>query len=365
MNLFATRFGGALAIVSTMIAAACNCGCERSQTNQPAQAPVPAASVQTVLPHRGEIARTVALPASRILALQEATLYAKIPGYLKTVAVDKGDQVRKDQVLAELEVPELLAEEAEFKAETEVARVNFERMSEARQKAADLVVPQTVDDLRGRWEVAQAKLRRTQTLLAYTRITAPFDGIVTARFLDPGAFVPAATGGSTPQSAAVLTLMNYTRLRVQVPVPETEVLFVTNGLPVQITAEELRGRKIPAQVTRFAHALDPLTKTMLAEIELDNPKGDLRPGTYAMVQLEVERKKDALLLPVSAVLVEKSGSSVFVPLEGKARKTPVRTGFNDGVNVEVLEGIKPDEPVVVAGKAPLTDGQAIVMAGSK
>jgi membrane fusion protein (multidrug efflux system) len=332
-------------------------GCGRS-TNEGPQKPAPPVTVQTVLPKRGEITRTITLPSFRILAYQEATLYAKVSGYLKTLTVDKGDAVKEGQLLGQIEVPELLADETQYAAETAVSRTSYERMAEARQRAPDLVIPQTVDDLRGQWEVAQAKLQRTQTLLRYARIVAPFDGVITARFVDPGAFIPAATTGSTTQSAALLTLMDYRRLRVQVFVPEAEVLFIKNGVPVQLTVEELPERTFPGTITRFAHALDEATKTMLAEIEIPNPTGDLRPGAYATVRLGVERKPDALLVPVQALVVEKAGSSLFTVADAKAKKTPVQTGFNDGVNVEILN-MKLDQPVVLLGKQTLTDGQPV------
>jgi membrane fusion protein (multidrug efflux system) len=322
-------------------------------------------SVQAVLPHRGEIARSITLPTFRILALQEATLYAKVSGYLKTIPVDKGDEVTQGQLLAELEVPELLADETQYKAESAVTLTNYQRMAAARQKAPDLVVPQTLDDLRGQWEVAQAKLDRTRNLLQYARITAPFSGMITARFVDPGAFIPAATAGSTPQSAAMLTLMDYRRVRVQVFVPEAEAPFITNGLPVQVGLEEWPNRPFPGTVTRFAHALDPATKTMLTEIELPNPDGAVRPGAYATVRLEVERKPDALLVPVQVLVVEKAGSSVFKAVEGKARQTAVRTGFNDGVNVEILDGVKTGEQILLAAQQFLTDGVAISVQETK
>ncbi|MCX6903665.1 MAG: efflux RND transporter periplasmic adaptor subunit, partial [Verrucomicrobia bacterium] len=279
------------------IAAALLCGCGPSTAEAPPRASAPV-NVQTVRPKRGEIARSITLPTFRILALQEATLYAKVSGYLKTLTVDKGDAVKEGQLLAEIEVPELLADEVQYKAESEVARTNYGRMAEARERAPDLVVPQTVDDLRGHWEVAQAKLQKTRTLLQYSRIVAPFSGLVTARFVDPGAFIPAATAGSTPQTAALLTLMDYSRVRVQVFVPQPEVPFVSNGVPVKVKVEELPGRTFPGSVTRFAHALDPATKTMLTEIEISNPSGYLRPGAYASVQLEIEKKQSALLVPV-------------------------------------------------------------------
>ena len=335
-------------------------GCSRG-TQTAGQAATESRAVQVIQPFRGEIARTVKLPAFRILAIQEATLYAKVSGYLKTIAVDKGDSVTQGQLLAEIEVPELLADEAEFKAEAKVAHTNYERMAAAREKAPDLVVPETVDNLRGQWDIAQAKLQRTQTLLGYARITAPFPGIVTARFVDPGAFIPAATAGSTPQTAAIVTLMDFSRVRVQVFTPETEVPFIKNGTPVQVTVEELPGKIFKGSVTRFAYALDEATKTMLTEIELPNPIGELRPGMYASVQLELERKHDALLVPVKALLVEKAGTSVFTVTDGKAKKTPVQTGFNDGTNAEIVGGVNPDQAVILLNGQTLNNDQPVTV----
>ncbi len=316
-------------------------------------------TVRVAHPHRGEITRSVTLPSFRILAYQAATIYAKVPGYLKTLTVDKGDTVQAGQLLGEIEVPELLADEIQYEAETEVARTNYERLAQARQKAPDLVVPQTVDDLCGAWEVAQAKLQRTRTLLQYARLVAPFSGVVTARFVDPGAFIPAATAGTPAPSAAVVTLMDFRRLRIQVFVPEPEVPFITNGVPAQVTVDELPGKVFTGSVTRYANALDEATKTMLAEIEMPNPTGALRPGMYASVQLEVERKPDALLLPADALVSEKGGASVFTVADGKAKKVPVKTGFNDGVNVEITGGLTGAEAVVLAGKQTVTDGQPV------
>ena len=333
-------------------------GCQPSSAPPP-QKPTTPIKVQTVLAKRGEITRSITLPTFRVLGRQEATLYAKVSGYLKTLKVDKGDEVKEGDLLAEIEVPEMLADQAQYQAEADVARTNYQRLAEARNKAPDLVVPQTVDDLRGQWQVAQAKLERTQTLLQYARITAPFSGCITTRFVDPGAFIPAASAGSTPQNAALLTLIDYTSVRVQVFVPEPEVPFIKNGVPAKILLEELPGKSFTGSVTRFAHALDAATKTMLAEIEIPNPNGELRPGAYATVQLELERKHDALVLPAQAVLVEKAGTSVFTINEGKAKKRPVQTGFNDGLNIEISGGLEPQQPVILIGKQSLNDGQPV------
>ncbi|MBU6402334.1 MAG: efflux RND transporter periplasmic adaptor subunit, partial [Verrucomicrobia bacterium] len=141
--------------------------------------------------------------------------------------------------------------------------------------------------------------------------------------------------------------------------------FIKNGIPVAVTVDELPGRTFPGSVTRFAQALDEATKTMLTEIELPNPAGELRPGMYARVRLELEHKSDALLVPAPALLVEKAGTSVFTIANGKARKTPVQVGFTDPVNVEILRGLSPGQAVILVGNQPLNDGQPVNPTQSK
>jgi len=304
------------------------------------QSPAPPVTVQVIQPERGSITRYVTLPGN-VRPYQQATLYAKVAGYLKTLTVDKGDQVKEGALLAEIEVPELLADRAKYRAEVEVAGINYKRLSESQKKAPDLVVPQTVDDARGTLEVAKAILERTETLLNYARITAPFSGIITRRLVDPGAFIPAATSSSAAQEAAIVTLSDFSRIRVQVAVPENEASFVATNQPVKFTVEGLPGRTFAGTVTRFAYALEEASKTMLAEIELPNQTLELRPGMYASVSIGIERHPDALLVPVNALVQEKTGASVFTLADNKARKTPVRTGFNDGQHVEILSGLNP------------------------
>jgi membrane fusion protein, multidrug efflux system len=340
------------------------CGCGKPPADgQKSSAPPPVA-VQVVHPQRGEIYRSITIPAD-ILPYQQATLYAKVAGYLKAIPVDKGDRVKGGDLLAEIEVPEMLADLAKYKAEVEVAKMDYQRIGDAFKKAPDLVVPQTVDNAKAKWDVAQANLEHTETLLNYTKIVAPFSGVITKRMVDPGAFIPAATSGSAAQNAAVVTLMDSSRVRVQAAVPEPEVPFISKGVPAKVTVEELAGRSFDGEVTRDSHALDAATKTMLAEIELPNPKAELRPGMYATAKLFIEKRTNALLIPVAALVVEKVGASVFTIAENKAKKTLVKIGFNDGTNAEVLNGLEPDEPIILAGKQALADGQPIQVKESK
>src|SRR5205823_13717818 len=130
-------------------------------------------------------------------------------------------------------------------------------------------------------------------------------------------------------------------------------------------ADGLPGRSFDGKITRFSYALDEATKTMLAEIELPNPNLELRPGMYANVKIAIERKEDALRVPVDALVVERAGAFVFTIHDNRAKKTRVQTGFNDGANVEIVSGVKPDQPVILLGKRVLSDGQAVMPSEGK
>jgi RND family efflux transporter MFP subunit len=314
--------------------------------------------VRLVQAKRGDIHRWIAIPGT-LKANQQATLYAKVAGYLTKVAVDKGDTVKADQFLGELEVPELLADLKKFEADAKVAEIELSRLVEAQKKAPDLILPQALDKARGAAEMARATIERTRTLLDFAKITAPFPGIITQRFVDNGAFVPSATSGSAAQNAAIFTLMDYTTVRAQFAVPELEALGVRNLLPVKITFDAMPGKTFDATVTRFAGALDEATRTMLVEADLPNADGTLRPGMYASVKLGVEKHAGAVIVPFEALAMEKTNAFVFKVVDGKAKKTAVKLGFNDGVNAEILEGLGAGESAILVGKATIGDGQPV------
>ena len=316
-------------------------------------------SVTLVKASQGPISRRIALPAT-IRPHEQAVLYAKVAGYLKTIRVDRGDQVHEGDLLAEIESPELVADLSRQKAEVAVADVAYRRASEARSKAPDLVMPQTVDDAKGRLDVAQASLERTETLLAYTKIHAPLSGVVTKRSVDPGAFIPAATSGSVASNAALLTIMDLRSVRIEIAVPEPEVPLVKIGLPVDVGLDEMPGRVFPGRITRFAYALDEASKTMMAEAEIANPGSELRPGMYARARIAMEQRADALLIPAAA-LVPGGQDFVFIVAEGKAKRVGVKTGFRDEANVEILEGLAPGQGVILAGANPPADGQPVAV----
>jgi len=312
---------------------------------------------------RGDVVRYITLPGT-IKANQQATLYAKVAGYLQRVTVDVGDHVKAGQLLAEIEVPELLADLQKTKAEATVAQADFARINAAQRDAPDLIVPQQVDEARGRLDIAKAALARTERLLAFSKIVAPFSGTITARFVDAGAFIPAATSGSAAQSAALFTVMDFDVVRVMVPVPEVEASLVRNGQRVQVTFEGIAGKKFVAKVNRFAYALDDATRTMHVEADIANKDGELRPGMYATVKVGVEQHSGTNLMPTAALVMEKTNAFAYLANGDKAKKSPLKIGFNDGDWVEVLDGLSPADSIILTGKLPLSDGAPIKVMGT-
>ena len=340
-------------------------GCKPTESAKAVITPQAASvGVKLVPTRKGDIYREISLPAN-IIANQQVTLYSKVTGYLKTISVDKGDEVKKGDVLAEIEAPELLADLAKFKAEFEIAELDYKRSSDAQKKAPDLIVAQSIDTARSKVAMAKANLDRAETLFNFCKITAPFSGVITKRFADSGAFVPAATAGSSGNSAALLTLSDFKTVRAQIPVPEIEASRVQNGLPVKISVEGLAGKVFEGTITRSSRNLDEATKTMLAEVDLKNLDGHLLPGMYAIGRVGIEKHSNVLIVPVDAVLKEKAISSVFRVQNGKAKKTTVKSGFNDGAFVEIQEGIQPDDSLILVGKMSLNNDQPVTISENK
>ena len=311
-------------------------------------------TVDAIYAKTGTLQRPVTLPGN-VIAYQQATLDAKVSGYLKQITVDKGDRVKTGQLIADIEVPELVADRAQFQAQVDVANTNYQRMQQAIRSAPDLVTPETVEDAKGKLEIARAQLTRAETMLGYAKIVAPFSGVITARYADPGAFIPAATS-SNQQSSAVVTLMDFHKVRVQVPVPEREAQTVRQGEAATITSTQLPGLSFKGAVTRVSYAFDPGNKTMLAEIELDNANEVLRPGMYISALLAGQSSTPALLLPSGAIVSDSGSSYVFVAQSGVAKKIRVVVGMKSDDQTEIFSGIVNGQLILLLGKAILTDG---------
>lgn len=324
----------------------------------------PAPEVPVASPRRGDIHRFITLPGS-LRANQQVTLHAKVAGYLKSIAVDKGDSVKAGQLLAELDLPEVTAERARHDAEVRLAQAEANRIKAAQGKAPDLITPQAADTATARLAMAQAALRQSDALLRYGRVTAPFAGVVTMRFVDPGAFVPAATASANPAAAAIVALADYSVIRALVAVPEVEAARVQVGQPVSVATDALPGRTFRGTVSRHGGALDERTRTLSVEADFPNADGALRPGMYLSARIGVEMHRNSLLVPAAALVREKAAGFLWIVAEGKAKRVAVKYGFNDGTNVEILDGIAEDARVIIPGKVALVAGQAVTAVEAK
>src|SRR5262249_15946122 len=291
------------------------CGCSQrvasAAPKRVAEAPL---EVRAVHPHQGEVYRFINLPGE-VRPLYEVTLFAKIDGYLEKLTVDKGDSVKAGDLIANIDVPELRANLVKYNAELELAQAEFEETSETATNNATYVRVSESDSSKTRLAiagrklaVAKANVQYTKAMLKYARVTAPFDGIITKRYVDPGAYIPAPNAADTPQAAAIVILTDFKTLRLQVAVPETEATYIEVGQPIRWTTDSYPGLHFDGTVTRAYWALDKATKTMLTETQMANPGMRLRPGMLVNARIGVEKKDDALLLPVEAVVREKTNS---------------------------------------------------------
>ncbi|MGC2694990.1 MAG: efflux RND transporter periplasmic adaptor subunit [Candidatus Angelobacter sp.] len=339
-------------------------GCEEqasfANTKPPAETPL---EVNGVHPHRGEVSRFINLPGE-VRPLYEVTLFAKVDGYLEKLTVDKGDSVKAGELIADIDVPELRANLVKYKAELELAQAEFKQMSEA--TAADSEAAKNrLGVASGKLAVAKGNVQYTESMLKYARVTAPFSGVITKRYVDPGAYIPVPNAASTPEAAAIVNLTDFKTLRMQVAVPETEAMRVKIGQTIRWTADDFPGEHFDGTVTRAYWALDKATKTMLTETQMANPGMKLQPGMLVNARIGIETKSDALLLPAEALVKEKTNSFIFIFNDGKLKKAPVQVGFNDGMNVEIVSGVKPGDLAIVPGQLALRDGQLAKVAEEK
>jgi membrane fusion protein (multidrug efflux system) len=356
----------AAALTMLLAAAALLIGCHHEDL----EAPVAVPQVVVIRPQRGEAIRSITLPGD-VVGYYQSALYAKVTGYLKDILVDKGDRVTKGQVLADIEVPELRQRLDRARSNLQIQQLTYERLERVWKSDPRLVAREDVDIAYSKFQQAQAEANELAAMVAYTQIIAPFDGVVTERFVDPGALIRAGgqdtatapmegTANAGGSAAPVVSVAYIAKLRVYVYVPQDAVGYIRVGMPVLVEFRELPGHPYAASVARFAHSLDLATRTMLTEIDIDNNKGEIYPGMYANATLELERHRDALMLPNSAVADSPSGGHfVLAARGGRLEEIPVAVGINTGVYLEIVSGLSGNEEVVRSLTAALSSGERV------
>lgn len=298
--------------------------------------------------------RTLEVPGSTA-GFNQIRVYAKLPGYLQRINVDKGDHVKAGEVLAVLSSPETDRQVADAKARYWLQKVTDER----NQKLVRLgvIAQEAADNSHAAMLQAKSAYLQIQAMQAYETIRAPFSGVVTARYVDPGALIPEATGGGA--ATPILELASLAPLRVYAQVPQSQALFIHAEDPAVIIVPELPGREFQGNVARIAKMLTPQTRTMLVEVDLPNRDRTLYPGMYAKLKFAITANPSTPLAP-DAALIFKGGKTYLPIVRGdRVHLVEVKLGYDDGINVEILHGLKRDDLIAINMGQAVEDGEAV------
>jgi RND family efflux transporter MFP subunit len=339
--------------------------------------------------------------AGEFKPFQDVDVHAKVAGYIREIYVDVGDHVKEGQTLAVLEVPELAAqlagaEAAVREAQEQIRRAQsdlqraqsrhsaahsaYARLKQAADSRAGLVAQQEVDDTQAKdleaeaqvssaeaelsgakqqLEVSQANQKQYSALSGYTRITAPFAGVITNRYADTGALVAAGTS-SNAQAMPVVRLAQISILRLVLPIPESVAAQIHLGDPVKVRVQALN-QEFEGKVSRFADSLERQTRTMETEIDIENRDGRLLPGMYTETQLTLRGKNNALTIPLEGVARNGDDATVLaVGPQNTIEERHVRLGLEDDKHVEVLSGLTDGDRVVIGNRNEFHNGQKIL-----
>lgn len=356
------------------VAAAACCGTTFGQTG----APVTTDLTQVVAK---PLEKTVQIPGE-LAPYQTVDIHAKVSGFVNSVEVDRGSRVKEGRLLATMTAPELDAQRAE--AEARIAAIEAQRAEAAAKLAAaqstlerlqeaartpgvvagnDLVLADKaaeaerskVVSLEKSVAAAEAAVRSIEEIEKYLRITAPFSGVITERYMHPGSLAGPAGNARTP----LFRLEQVSRLRLVVPVPEAYVESVRQGTRVGFTVPAYPGRKFFGTVARPAHSVDPETRTMPVELDVDNSSGRLAPGMYAETSWPVRRSGESLFVPPSAVKSTTERTFVVRVKEGVADWVDVRRGMMSGDLLEVFGDLQPGDTVVARATDEIRPGTIV------
>ena len=335
----------------------------RSETIQLA---TPAVSV--IHPKRGAPEREIILPGN-IEAFTDAPIYARTNGYLKKWYFDIGSHVKAGQLLAEIDTPEVDQQLQQARADLATSEANY-RLSEITSrryqelKNTDSVSKQDVDNAMGDFEAkkamvnsARSNVKRLEELESFSKIYAPFDGAITARKTDVGQLIDSGTNGGM---ARELFHMAATRkLRVYVSVPQQYSQSAKPGLTADLTLAEFPGRRFKGTLVRNANAIDTASRTLLIEVDVDNPTGELLPGAYAEVHLQLPSDVPTFILPVNTLIFRSEGLQVATIQGDRAVLSRITVGRDFGSEVEVISGLSGQEDIIINPPDSLVSGEKV------
>lgn len=326
-------------------------------------------TVNTIHPRRGEPSQEIVLPGN-MQAFNDSPIYARTNGYLKNWYVDIGARVKAGQLLADIETPEVDQQLDQARADLNTARANahLSEITAARYMdllKTDSVSKQDVDNAVGDNEAkkamvasAESNVRRLEQLQSFEKIYAPFDGVITARNTDIGHLID--SGASGGPATELFHIAAIKKLRVYINVPQQESVGVRAGLSAELTLPQYPGRQFPGTLVRTADAMDITTRTLLVEVDVNNPTGELLPGAYAEVHMKLPSVTTAYILPVNTLIFRTAGLQVGTVVNGNTAKlVPIVIGRDFGTEVEVVAGLNADDLVITSPPDSLVDGEQV------
>ncbi|HDR9008485.1 TPA: efflux RND transporter periplasmic adaptor subunit [Burkholderia vietnamiensis] len=328
--------------------------------------------VSVIVPGAAPADQTLTLPGA-VMPYEEASIYARTSGYIAHWSADLGAHVKAGQALAQIAAPDLDAQLRQARADAATAQANYDYAKSTAQRWQQMLATQSVSQQdadtktadmnakRAMLASAQANVAHLAELVSYESVTAPFDGVITARDVDVGTLVTAGgTPGSAGLSGELFHLEQTDTLRVFVDVPQDSATGITTGTQVYLSTQQYPGRRFAARVARTAGAIDPVTRTLRVEIDVDNRDGALLPGAYAQAHLVVPSAAPALELPVSALLFRPDGVTVAtVDAHGRAALKTVQIGRDFGTRVEIVAGLAPTDRVIDNPGDAIAAGEAV------
>jgi RND family efflux transporter MFP subunit len=324
-------------------------------------------SVVVTTPSRGSASEEVSLPGN-VQPYTDAAIFARTSGYLKTRHADIGSRVKAGQVLAEIDTPEIDQQLLQARADLATAQANagLARTTAARYEElikSDSVSRQDVENAAGNYEArkaevmsADANVKRLEELHRFKTIYAPFTGVITARNTDIGALIQSGSGAKELFHIAAVD-----RLRVFVDVPQIYSRAARRDVQATIEVQDLPGRTFKGTLARTAQSIDAGSRTLLVEIDLDNPGGEILPGSFAQVHLKLPTDATTFRLPVNTLIFRSEGLRVASVKNGTVRLIPITIGRDFGSTVEVVAGLAGDESIVVNPSDSLADGQVVTV----
>ncbi|HEX3876117.1 MAG TPA: efflux RND transporter periplasmic adaptor subunit [Bryobacteraceae bacterium] len=321
--------------------------------------------VNVVYPKPGSTADELVLPAN-VQAYTDAPIYARTHGYLKRWYFDIGAHVKQGQLLAEIDTPEVDQQLEQARADLKSVQANMELAHTTAVRWQNLLekhavskqeTDQAVSDYTSKQAAADASaanVRRLEQLQSYEKVYAPFDGVITARQTDVGALID---GDSSPKE--LFHLASIDKLRVFVPVPETDSSAVREGEVVTITSDQFPNQKFRGTLVRNSSAIDPSSRTLNVEVDVDNASGKLLPGSYAFVHLRAPNTTGGLIIPSTTLLFRAQGLQVGVVKGDRATLAPITIGHDYGATVEVTSGLTRRDAVILSPSDSLADGAPV------